>query len=336
MDGGKVNLSEFVTIPKRVFSEGQALPMDIFIYMPANNTVIHFRRKNDVLSAQDFASLMKIPAANLLIRKVDLESSMQSIGKQMAAEIKSGNIDTEGVKQTAGAMLKVLDTKSPDGTISSASDAMKSITSAATEMILELNKTPAVQAYSQILDRAKSMKDPIAAHNYQVSGLAVIMQLAVGGGSMDDLVDIGAAGLVHDAGLSDIPGDLRDRHLLGSEDSFTMTDAQKTAFMKHIDHSLAKAKQSKPPLSVGCLRMIEMHHEGFDGSGPKAMAGNQCFRPARVLRIADDATAVLLSFGNTKTLTQILTDMQKKRNEKVGAPLYDPELIKLLIEKVGI
>ena len=154
-----------------------------------------------------------------------------------------------------------------------------------------------------------------------VPPLAVLMALAVGEFSMEDLTDIAAAGLLHDIGLKDTAKFLSNSHTRGIR---KVAETEKVIYMRHIGFTIDRIKREKIPITPGVLRIIELHHENWDGSGFKGYPAYKIYRAARVLRIADDFVS-LLQDRNLELNYYAAIDLLMTQTG-----MYDPVMLEIL------
>ena len=140
---------------------------------------------------------------------------------------------------------------------------------------------------------------------------------------MDDLSDIAAAGLIHDLGLKEITKELADSHI---KEIRKLSNQEKLVYMRHIDLTLERLKKEKLSITPGVQRIIELHHENWEGSGFKGFMGNKIYRPARLLRIADDLVSLIQNQSNQMGFSSALELLTKE----TGA--YDPIIFGSLIK----
>lgn len=316
------NLSQYATLPKKALKAQMTLPLNVFVHLPQNQSIIHFRKIGDVISDADLVFINKIAPSNLLLPVTEMESLYPLLAGALSEGIRAGEINTREVKESATEVLN---------TFSGASDLdhlMKGVSAFVEGLVLQFKNTPSVSAYEDALRRAAERSgSPLTAHHQQVSSVAVLMGLSAGDFSMDDLADIAAAGLVHDLGLSDIPQNLMKSHL---SELKKVSSQEKVIYMRHIELTLERIKKDKINMTPGMQRIVELHHENWDGSGFRAHVGNRIFRPARVLRLADDLVSVIQDKSLSLTFHGALEKLKKN-----GA-VYDPALLTSLLEQAKI
>ena len=295
------------------------LPLSVYVHLPQNQSIIHFRKIGDVLSEADILFINKVAPANLLLLASEMESLYPLLANDLKQGIKSGEINTPEVKESASEMLQTLSGPSDLNHL------MRGVSDFVESLVLQFKKTPSVIAYEDALRRAVERSgNPLTSHHQQVSSVAVLMALTVGDFSMDDISDIAAAGLVHDLGLNDVPQNLLKSHV---SELKKVGSQEKIIYMRHIQLTLDRIKKEKISITPGMQRIIELHHENWDGSGFRAYLGNRIFRPARVLRLADDLVSVIQDRSLNLTFSGALQHLNTDNSA------YDPALLAALLQQ---
>ncbi len=309
-------LSDYTVFPKTLIKEGAALGMNVFIHMPQNGWIIPFRKIGDMIGKEEIEFLSKVQNENLLILIEEKNKINQLRAQVMAEELNRGEINSPVVKENAKETLNTLNESA------NITQSMEGVGNLVQNLISLFKKSPSVAAYDETLKLAASKSsDPLISHHQQVSSIVVLMALTVGDFSPDDLSDLAAAGLVHDLGLADITKSFTDSHI---KELKKVNSQEKVIYMRHIQFTLDRIKKEKISLSPGMQRIIELHHENWDGTGFKAYAGNKIYRPARLLRIADDLVCTIQDKNANLGFQEAL-----KKLSAEGA-IYDPDMMKLL------
>lgn len=313
-------LSDFAPLPREILKEGLVLKMNVYILLPQNESIIHFRKINDMLSADDVAFFSKVNPAHVLLPKSELSQLYAMSAEALDQEIKKGDLSSPALKQTAAS---VLNTIGDQGSLSSSMDGVGKLVQ---DLISQFKSSPSVSAYDGALKRAAAnSNDPLTTHHQQVSSIVVLMALTVGNFSMDDLSDLAAAGLIHDLGLGDVTKSLIDWHL---KETKALANSEKLVYMRHIDLTLERAKHEKLRVTPGMQRIIELHHENWNGTGFKGYSTVKIFRPARLLRIADDLVILVQDPAQKLNFRGALELLSK------NSGMYDPEMLSSLLANV--
>ena len=312
-------ISHLCPLPLETLRVGLTLPFNIHILLPQNESVIHFRKVGDIVSEGDMTFYHKIPPAHLLLPIAEVNKLYEMMAANMGFALQNGEINSPIVKQTATEVLETF--KSP----ANLDHLLKGVSSMVESLIAQFKKTPSVLAYDEALKRAtERSSDLLSAHHEQVSSIAVLMGLSLGDLSLDDISDLAGAGLLHDLGLKEITQEISLGHLKGLK---KVNPQEQTVYMRHIQLGLDRIKKEKISVTPGMQRIIELHHENWDGSGFRAYVGNRIFRPARILRIADD----LVSLISDKSLNLGFKAALEKLN--LDSQFYDPEILQFLLTK---
>ncbi|HUP56162.1 MAG TPA: HD domain-containing phosphohydrolase [Bdellovibrionota bacterium] len=320
-------------IPKFLLKPGAVLEVDLHLFLPANDTILCFRRKGDPLSTDDSRKLTSIADENLLCMDAERAELTAWIGKAMGTRIDESllpgdPIDPEALTTAAGALVGMFHPRFEsrtleDGTAPENSKLLNEAADLVEQIVSQLKNTRSAAAYSELLQQARaSGSDPLISHERQVSALAVIVLMNSESASMDDLSDLGTAGLVHDLGLNEITRDLRDRHLSGQESNFTVPE--KLIYLRHPELALDKLKERKIKISPSVSQIILQHHENWDGSGFKGVKWENICRGARALRIADELVAWMSNSANSGGLVEAFAEVSKSKD------VLDPVLLKAL------
>ncbi|MEB3198508.1 MAG: HD domain-containing phosphohydrolase [Candidatus Sericytochromatia bacterium] len=180
--------------------------------------------------------------------------------------------------------------------------------------------------------RAIDMADLIAqsdAHERYVPGHAgrvarLASALAGAAGLPAELrARIHQAGLLHDIGMMEVPAELLAR-------SSVLPQADMGPIWRHPVRGAAKALElTKDPELAGWVRAS---HERWDGLGyPDGLAGEEIPLPARILRIADSAEAMLQDRPYRPAL---IPDEVSAELIRFSGVMYDPHLVPLFVDYV--
>lgn len=326
------HLSEFMAAPLKLLSAGTPLPINLYVYLPQNRSILFFRRKGDLLTEEDFEKIRAFLPGHLLMPRAEKGGLQEAASHRIAEELQSGNLAGPAVQAAAAGMLQGLSPQTLEVDSSSkqlAKEMLAELPQFIEKVLSQAGKTPSVREYNETLRKIREKKgerasDPILEHNEQVSALAVLIALTLECDSSDELANLGAAGLVHDLGLRSIPMPIAQKHLIGDEE---LTVSEKIIYMRHVELSLEAVNSYR--LSEATRAIIELHHENWDGSGFRAVKGEFVSRSVRILRIADDIVGVMnhptAGYGFREALGVL-----NQRERILNARLYDEEIIEAL------
>ena len=313
----RMNPSDYIHFPKEALKAGMLLEVNLYIYLPQNKTVIHYLKSGEVVSEQEMQFLAKVNQANLLSPISEKDKILKMGVKGIAEALNAGNLDSPVVKKTASGLLNQINSDS------NIIESLQDIQSMVQGLVSQFKKTPSVEAYDEAIKRAGANQfDPLNSHLQQVSAIAVLMAITVGNFTLDDLSDLATAGLLHDLGLKEITQNLADSHFKGSR---KLSNQEKIIYIRHIDFTLDRVKRDHINITPGVKRIIEQHHENWDGTGFKNQSGNKIYRAARIFRIADEVVSLIQDHSQCSGYQSALL----KLKDEVG--IYDPAILDALL-----
>lgn len=349
--------SDFVQAPLHLLVPSRALGADLYIFFQLNSTIVHFRRKGDTLTERDLASLEKVPRNCVLIPRTQWAEVMAFAVDEISMELeRSERVDSPAVREAAKSVLGGLDSASPAAALESltadgakaatpaestltperqAELAREALAEAATlveKILLSVKKNRSTQAYEQVINEWREEKNPFVSHHRQVSAMSVLFLLVLGGASYEEFTDIGFAGLIHDLGLLGVPPSIMQRHILGAE---SFNPSEKMVFMKHVDTTLEVVKAQGLAITPGAARIVQQHHENWDGSGFKGVRGAQIYRPARILRLADGVVSRMNNQGHEGGFREAISALAVEIGSG-GEPVYDPGMVSALVGELDL
>ncbi len=142
----------------------------------------------------------------------------------------------------------------------------------------------------------------------------------------DELIYLGAAGILHDIGKKLIPAELLDKQGKLTEDEFA-------ELRKHPEYGyeiLAKAYEISSLTKVGVLE----HHERYDGSGyPRGLRGEEITIFGRIIAVADtyDAMTSDRAYRNAFAPSETVEYLMGTGNQ-----LYDAAIIDAFVRCVTV
>jgi HD-GYP domain-containing protein (c-di-GMP phosphodiesterase class II) len=119
-------------------------------------------------------------------------------------------------------------------------------------------------------------------HSSAASSFAVMFAMALGYVEKQDLTDLSMSAFMHDVGFSEIGLDF----FKVPQSQYTPEQAE--AFKKHVKSGLDLMAKNQIDLSPGARRLVERHHERFDGKGyPLGVRGFELDELSQILSVAD-------------------------------------------------
>ncbi len=142
----------------------------------------------------------------------------------------------------------------------------------------------------------------------------------------EDLVEVGLAALMLDFGMLRLP-----RELLRKQGK--LSDEERKKFRDHVGLSLDLARKAGK-VSPKVERMIECHHERFDGSGyPRGLSGDNIPAMGRMMGLADTYAAMTLTRPGAPANSAFKVLRQLKAQ---GGVLFEKKLVEVFIRSMGV
>ena len=179
---------------------------------------------------------------------------------------------------------------------------------------------------------------PIATHHKHVAVISALICLATEDFSEQDISDVVFAGLVHDICLEELSTPLFRRHLNGEDFNSLYTDIYtRDTILKnqqrHSEMAIERLKMLGVPLTEGLIQCVLYHHENCDGTGPRELKAPEIYRPARVIRIADDLVCLMQRKFNPLALDQAIEELRLYNSTGVQR-VYDPDILRALVRTI--
>ncbi|MDH5518449.1 MAG: HD domain-containing protein [Gammaproteobacteria bacterium] len=140
------------------------------------------------------------------------------------------------------------------------------------------------------------------------------------------LINLGTAALLHDIGETRLDDDLVSH-------KGKLKEAQFNQLKKHVNYSV-EMLSSNAAINQKIIRLVQQHHERFDGSGyPYGLKGNEIDPLSQILGLSDlyDSMTSKTPFDSETAPTQVLKQLLESKDE-----LFDSLIIKQFIKCIGI
>ncbi len=176
------------------------------------------------------------------------------------------------------------------------------------------------------LIRTREFSPALYDHALAVSTLAVLLGRAI---QLEESVckDLAIAGLLHDAGLVNIPQLLH-------KPFHELSEADLKIYQSHSTHGLDVLMKDSP-LSENVQQLIREHHVALDGSGYPGDIDPSTMQPAsRILRLVDEYDELLSGQQNGKP--QTVRSALQKLYQQAKKGLIDEDLTTRFINLIGI
>ena len=317
----------YSVIPGMFLVAGTKTPVNIYIYMPMNKNLIHFRKKGEELTVTDALKLKELSGSQVLTPTEEYNVAIHQVSKFIVFSPSPKGQPSKEAKAVSDGIMLSLTGKEETVTLESARKILDETADLVQQVLTTYRPMPQSNAFEKMLATLKQ-NDPIMNHNRHVGALTGVLMFSVGGFSMDEIADASYAGFIHDFCLPSLPQVLVDRHLQADDLTQSASKSPELGYARHIEFILNKVRDERIPVTPGTLKVIEHHHENFDGTGLKGLPSARIFRPARVLRIADDLICLVNHTENPRTLKTAVEELWSL--SAFGRNVYDPEMLKLI------
>lgn len=173
--------------------------------------------------------------------------------------------------------------------------------------------------YQKIVSATSGSSDSYS-HASNVSTFAALLAIGLGEKNADV---IAMAGLLHDIGLAKIP------YVIQGKDPEKWSEEERLKYEAHPEHSLDLIRSRKLIVPELVLRIIEQHHEKFNGTGfPKGLAGRKICSEAQILFLADWLDELLITKPGRPRLSlpEAIAVIKNAIADSPHAPPVDPDL----------
>lgn len=303
------------------------LDFDVYVHLKANNKYIKFSAKGDPLDETRSKRLQKHEITNVQVEK----SQMQDFYKFTASQLKKlGNdsaiSETERKERKERAVRDLISglfsDSSKDDTLSQGKNLNTDCQEIVKAYIVDGNTKGSW--YEKVLAATQSGAGTYS-HASNVATYAALFSMGTGIGKTEDVALIG---LLHDIGLVDVPLEVQ------SKPESKRTPEEQEIYKKHIAHTLKLIKERKMVLTDLQIKIIEQHHEKWNGTGyPKGLVANRIAPEAQIIALADYFDYMIN--GNAETpgipVNEAIQRLKKECLENPAVAPYDPEIVKKLI-----
>lgn len=313
-------ITDYIRVSTSILVPDQPLKLDIYLHMKANGSILHFRSRGDMLSREEVDRLNGTADRSVLVLKSDYQTLQTLRTAEAHEDLMRGQVQAAAVQRASLGILQGM-----EGDMRAIFGKVPELVE---DMVNRLRAHASLESYDDLLKALKSgTEDPLKTHNRQVSALAVLLMLAEGKSAPEHLVDAGTAGLVHDAGLEELPLSIQRKHL---EDVVGgMSRPEVVATRAHLEVAQDRVLTFQATFNPRVVEIVSEHHECWDGSGPHGLAGASIPRPARFIRIADDIVGRMCREGWTSGFLDTLIALSHE-----NYLVYDREIISALHQKL--
>lgn len=304
------------------------LGFDLYLHLQANDKYVKYASATDSLDEKRSQRLRK---NNVMLASVS-EDQMSDFYKFTANQLKkigsSARSETEKKELREDAIRNlftgIFGEVEKGDTISHGREVINDCQEIIKMYILSENESSS-QIYNKMLSISNGV-DGAYAHSSNVSTYATLFCIGLGIGKPDE---VALAGLLHDIGLADIPNEI------SSKPEAERTVEEEAVYKKHPKISVNMLKEKRLIISERLMKIIEQHHERYDGTGyPNAVIGTRILPEAQLIAIADHFDYLTKSKpGSPRVLPeQAMAEILRLNSSKPGHCAYDPVLLQQIID----
>lgn len=315
----------FRTVRLMDIPSDNVLGFDLYLQMPVNKKYIKYAGASDVLSE---ARANRLKQMQVQVAAVS-EDQMTKFYQFAAAQLKKLNSsstmsETEKKEQRENAVRNlfsgIFGEDSKEDTLSQGRSMMTDCQQIIKSYVMDECGSPMTW-----LDKVMSVSSSGSGaynHSANVSTYAALFSIGIGMGQADELA---LAGLLHDIGLSDLPVAITSK----SEDQMTKEELE--VYHRHPITSVNMLKEKKIILGEKIMKIIEQHHEKFNGRGyPNGVEGTRILKEAQILAIADQFDYLTKVVFGKPTLSPSEA-MMKIHEMNSKEAIYDPSLVQMIM-----
>jgi HD-GYP domain-containing protein (c-di-GMP phosphodiesterase class II) len=333
----------------------EGLPFPIYLYLSLNNRFVPLRLVGDALGVERFEQFQKIGVKEFWVpeayrQQFELHfNPVQESAPVAVPEPKLSEPAPDGVFEETELVSEVIQ----DEDLSQEAKA-EILASLGQDLLRSFNQISnrGEEGQKEAIKRGRQIADEILAiaaqdsniydeilalrqskhdieHSIMVSTLTVMFGLAMGYSDEILLADMATAGLFHDIGLTRV-----DPLILAKfESQWSAQDLLR--YQEHIGAGIMILKSSKSGYSDMVYKMIQQHHENYDGSGfPEQTQGINITEPSQLLHLANwfDRLASGKLDGVALSPSESLDKIFKNTIVKNGVQEVQPELIQRVFQ----
>lgn len=334
----------------------EAVPFPLFLFLKKNDRMVPIRLPGDPLGRQKYEAFVAKQHAELWVPNdfqklyleyqeksghpvADLNTAIQELNapappakseeaKLVRDVLEDEELSTEEKAQVLSAVsqdllraLNQITTRGDDAR----SDGLKRCKEIADEILSVAAQNSNI--YDEILALRNSQED--IEHSVIVGTVAVMFGLALGFTDEQMLGDLTIAAIFHDIGLVRVKPEVMAK----KESAWSAVDRKE--YERHVQNSAEILKESGTEFHPRVFRMVEEHHENYDGSGfPKGLKGAQIDETSQVLHLANlfDRTCVGKQTGQAQSPADAFDYIYDLAQDAGAVQEVRPELVERVFQ----
>lgn len=319
-------IKSYRTVQLVDLSADAQLGFDLYLHLPANNRYVRYVSGSEALGEERVDKLKKHNFRSAMVAENEMQKFYQFTARQLKAMGSDKNLsETERIEKREKAVRDLLtgifSDSSKNDNIGRGREVMNDCQEIIKEYILSEDPSGANNWYERLM-KASSGDSSAYSHTANVATLASLIAMALGIG---DPKEMALAGMLHDIGLSDVPAAI----CLKSENE--RTSEEKKLYEEHPLHSIRLIQDRKLIVSEKVFKIIEQHHERFDGNGyPARLPGPRICPEAQILSFVDQVDEMAAPKEGVPNVT-IVEAVRKICDYELGNPAkasIDPTLLR--------
>lgn len=341
-------IADYFDAQMGVLRPDELIPFPIHIFLQLNNHVLMLHVGQEVITGDFIAKFKARGLERIWIHKGDLaEFEIYLRGRERVAEPRRELKTEEGKKITE--LLNSPDVTQRERTAlvaKTARAAMAEVAAATTPAEQAKANEKAREVVRDVLEGAldKASKevrslaseiwkladiDPDLEHSANVSTYAVLFAMAFGRIDQELIADIAVAGLLHDAGISQVTANVTALPWK------TMKPEDLTRYSHHVNAGNTLVDLYAPEIPARVKAMIGQHHEKFDGTGyPNHLEGFKVNDIAQLLGMADmlDSMSSGQWDGVKRPLSDTFQTLEGLEKKRTFPEHFNPEVFGAVVK----
>lgn len=331
----------YLPLPIDKIPANEVVPVEIYIYMPANGKMLLYKEESALLGPVKHARMHEF-RDRFFYKKEDqpkLEAFLKAgdggdirPAKALAHTphfLAGANTKEELQKRSADLLsghFSFTFDPSADGT---AVEQMQRHINQVTQDVLEV-----LEVEAGVLDKLKAWLSSIESdqwnHSSNVACISALLAMAIGYTDKDLLRDIATAGYLHDIGLSTCS-------LPPGKDVSEYDAAELERYLQHPAAGLELLEILELPISENVKIIVYQHEEKFDGTGfPTRSSGPDLFEPSQLVALASRLDHLIrLDRPQHLSLEEALRKIGHDNTVSNGSVSFSPVLLNQIFDSLG-